>query len=418
MRAADESTASRYLRIGIDQRPVPRSYARLAMDDSATKTTVPPRSVRDWIVDTLLFLLAAALTVYTAGERIDAGNVNPAWLFVGDQVLGLLACLSLWLRRRWPVQLAVVLLCLSAVSEMAGGPSALALFTVAVHRSLRVTAVIFALGLAMTAVFAWLRPDPNLGFSGYIALSGALITALVGWGLFIQHRRQLVLSLKERAVRAEAEAHLRAEQAQLRAREDIAREIHDVLGHRLSLLSVHAGALAYRPDAPPRDIARAAEIIRESAHNALQDLREVVGVLRAPVGELLPQPTLDDVPTLVAESVRAGTAVELREDVDGPVPASTGRTVYRIVQEGLTNARKHAPGAAVDVRIAGGPEDGLTVEVDNDAPAAGPAPNVVSGQGLGLAGLAERVGLAGGRLEHGVTGAGGWRVAAWLPWPT
>lgn len=394
-----------------------RSYARLAMNEPVKRSAVPRRSVRDWVVDTLLFLIAATITVYTAGERIDAGNVHPAWLFVGDQVLGVLACLSLWLRRRWPVQLAVVLLCLSAVSEMAGGPSALALFTVAVHRSLRVTAVMFALGLATTAVFAWLRPNPDLGFSWYMALNGVLITALIGWGLFIQHRRQLVLSLKERAVRAEAEANLRAEQAQLRAREDIAREIHDVLGHRLSLLSVHAGALAYRPDAPPRDIARAAEIIRESAHNALQDLREVVGVLRAPVGELLPQPNLGDVSTLVAESVRAGTAVALRQDVAEPVPDSAGRTVYRIVQECLTNARKHAPGAAVDVRIAGDAEQGLTVEIGNGAPTGGPAPTVVPGQGLGLAGLAERVGLAGGRMEHGATGAGGWRVAAWIPWP-
>lgn len=417
MRAADESTLSRYLRIGIGPGSHARSYARLAMNEPVKGPAVPRRSVRDWIVDTLLFLIAAALTVYVAGERIDAGKVNPAWLFVGDQLLGVLACLSLWLRRRWPVQLAAVLLGLSAVSEMVGGPSAIALFTVAVHCSLRVTGVVFALGLATTAVYAWLRPDPNLGFSGYMALTGVLITALVGWGLFIQHRRQLVVSLKERAVRAEAEAHLRAEQAQLRAREDIAREIHDVLGHRLSLLSVHAGALAYRPDAPSQDIARAAEIIRESAHNALQDLREVVGVLRAPVGELLPQPTLGDVATLVAESVRAGTAVALRQEVAEPVPDSAGRTVYRIVQECLTNARKHAPGAAVDVRIAGDPDRGLTVEVGNGTPAAGPAPTVVPGQGLGLAGLAERVGLAGGRMEHGATGAGGWRVTAWLPWP-
>lgn len=378
---------------------------------------MPPRSVRDWIVDTLLFLCAAGLTVFMTGDRISTGNIpQPDWLFATDQILGVLSCLSVWLRRRWPVQLAVILNLLSMGSEMVGGAAAIAIFTVAVHRSLRTTAFLFALGLATAAVFALLRPDPLLSFTWQMSLNVVLTCALVGWGLFVQHRRQLVLSLKERAVRAEAEAHLRAEQAQLRAREDIAREIHDVLGHRLSLLSVHAGALAYRPDAPPEDIARAAEIIRESAHNALQDLREVVGVLRAPVGELLPQPTLGDVATLVAESVRAGTAVELSTDVTGTVPGSAGRTAYRIVQEGLTNARKHAPGAAVDVRIAGCAEQGLTVEVGNGAAAAGQAPTVVPGPGLGLAGLAERVGLAGGRMEHGATGAGGWRVEAWIPW--
>jgi signal transduction histidine kinase len=130
--------------------------------------------------------------------------------------------------------------------------------------------------------------------------------------------------------------------------------MHDVLGHRLSLLSVHAGALEFRPDASPEEIAGAAKVIRENAHQALQDLREVVGVLRAPVGEL-PQPTLADARQLVAESGRAGMRVELREEIGGAVPDLVGRTAYRVVQEALTNARKHAPGAAVDVHLAGAP---------------------------------------------------------------
>jgi signal transduction histidine kinase len=148
--------------------------------------------------------------------------------------------------------------------------------------------------------------------------------------------------------------------------------MHDVLGHRLSLLSVHAGALEFRPDASPEEIARAAKVIRENAHLALQDLREVIGVLRAPVGEL-PQPTLADLRQLVAESGRAGMRVGLREELGGAtVPDLVGRTAYRTVQEGLTNARKHAPGAEVVVRLAGSPGEGLTVEVGNEA--AGPGP--------------------------------------------
>ena len=287
-----------------------------------------------------------------------------------------------------------------------------------------------------------------------------------------------MLSLRDRAVRAETEAHLRAEQAQQRARDEIAREMHDVLGHRLSLLSVHAGALEFRPDASPEEIARAAKVIRENAHLALQDLREVIGVLRAPteayraeveavqtgpaqpgwasapVGEL-PQPTLADVRQLVAESGRAGMRVGLREELDGAaVPDLVGRTAYRTVQEGLTNARKHAPGAEVVVRLAGSPGEGLTVEICNDAPGPRPAPGPDPGPagalhpdppppgprwgsvaqrrvrvpglstapsprspGQGLVGLAERVALADGRLEHGPTAGGGWRLAAWLPWP-
>jgi signal transduction histidine kinase len=204
--------------------------------------------------------------------------------------------------------------------------------------------------------------------------------AAVGWGLFIHYRRQLVLSLRDRAVRAEAEAQLRAAQAQQRARDEIAREMHDVLGHRLSLLSVHAGALEFRPDASPEEIAGAATVIRENAHLALQDLREVIGALRAPVGEL-PQPTLADIAPLVAESGRAGMRVGLGEETSGAVPELVGRTAYRVVQEGLTNARKHAPGAAVAVRLAGAPGQGLTVEVANEAPdpgsGSGPDPGSV-----------------------------------------
>jgi signal transduction histidine kinase len=273
------------------------------------------------------------------------------------------------------------------------------------------------------------RPEPGVPAIALFLFGVVVQGAAVGWGLFIHYRRQLVLSLRDRAVRAETEAHLRAEQAQQRARDEIAREMHDVLGHRLSLLSVHAGALEFRPDASPEEIARAAKVIRENAHLALQDLREVVGVLRAPVGEL-PQPTLADVRQLVAESGRAGMRVGLRGELGGAaVPDLVGRTAYRTVQEGLTNARKHAPGAEVVVRLAGSPGEGLTVEVCNEAPGSRPAPGpdpgpaagaeAVSdpGPGQGLVGLAERVALADGRLEHGPTAEGGWRLAAWLPWP-
>jgi signal transduction histidine kinase len=226
------------------------------------------------------------------------------------------------------------------------------------------------------------------------------------------------MSLRDRAIRAETEARLRAERAQHRAREQIAREMHDVLGHRLSLLSVHAGAIEFSPDAPADEIARAAAVIRDCAHLALQDLREIVGVLRAPVGEL-PQPTLAGVPELVAESCRAGMRVDLHADAAGTVPGGVGRTAYRIVQEGLTNVRKHAPGAAATVTVTGAPGRGLTVEVRNTAPEPRPdaAQCPAAGAGQGLIGLTERAALAGGRLEYAPTGAGGFRLSAWLPWP-
>jgi signal transduction histidine kinase len=418
-------------RVAVD---TPAGGARRLRSTMSTSDAVahrPARSARDWAVDIVLFLLAASFVLVVSGARLDAPVLpQPDWLFDLDQVVGVLGCSALWLRRRWPVPIAVVLVVLSSFSEFVAGAMIVALFTVAVHRRPRTSGAVFGLSLVAAAGYVVLRPEPGVPWFLLFALGAALQGAAIGWGLFIRHRRQLVLSLRDRAVRAETEAHLRAEQAQHLAREEIAREMHDVLGHRLSLLSVHAGALEYRPDAPPADVARAAKVIRESAHQALQDLREVIGVLRAPVGEL-PQPTFADIRQLVGESDRAGMSVELCDGVAGPVPDGVGRTAYRIVQEALTNARKHAPGSQVVVRLSGAPGTGLAVEVCNDAgetradPAGrspvgqGPVGQEMVGQemvGQGLLGLSERIALAHGRVEYGPV-VDGWRLAAWLPWP-
>ena len=134
---------------------------------------------------------------------------------------------------------------------------------------------------------------------------------MIGWGLFARAQRDLVLSLRERAERVEAEQRLRVEQAREAERRRIAREMHDVLAHRLSLLSLHAGALEFRPDAPPRRSPQAAGVIRATAHDALEELRDVIGVLREGAGGQSepPQPTLDEIPALIEESRAAGMKV-------------------------------------------------------------------------------------------------------------
>jgi signal transduction histidine kinase len=198
--------------------------------------------------------------------------------------------------------------------------------------------------------------------------------------------------------------------------------MHDVLAHRISLLSLHAGALEFRPDAPPDEVARAAGVIRSSAHQALEDLRVVIGVLRDdPDGgePERPQPTLADLPALIDESRGAGMRVahDWRLPADAVVPEGLGRNAYRIVQEGLTNARKHARGSAVDVSVEGAPGAGLTIEIRNRLPVGAFAGAEIPGAGTGIVGLTERAALAGGRLEHGRTDAGDYRLWAWLPWP-
>jgi len=367
------------------------------------------RSTRDWIVDITMFVLACALTLMTAWE-ID----GPAPLMAAEQVVGVLSCLSVWLRRRWPTGLAIVTTVASAYFELVGGACVVALFTVAVHRPFKVSGPIVGLGLLTMVPFYFLRPDVAFEGPVYAIIVVAIVLTVFAWGIVVRARRQLIWSLRQRADNA-------AEEAKRMERERIAREMHDVLAHRLSMLSLHAGALEFRPDAPPEEIARAAGAIRTSAHLALQDLREVIGVLPhdGPAEDVpdRPQPTLADLPALVDECRQAGMDVRLEMDAGG-APEKAGRNVYRIVQEALTNARKHAPGAPVSVRVSGSPGEGLTAEIRNGLPVRhGARAGHIPGAGAGLIGLTERAGLAGGRLEHGPTPEGDYVVRAWLPWP-
>ncbi|MDM4721539.1 histidine kinase [Micromonospora sp. WMMA1363] len=405
-----------------------------------TAPTARGRTPRDWFVDSLCFLAALGWAVVAWGDSLLdepdlALNTGPSWLNEVDFLASLVLCAALWVRRRWPVGLALASLPLALFSVSSGVALLIVLFTVTVHRPFPVAAGMFGAHLLIAPIYLRLRPEPGTSLWLNVVLILLTLGAVLAWGMFVRARRQLVVSLRERAHRAEAEQQLRVTQARQLERTRIAREMHDVLAHRISLLSLHAGALEFRPDTSAEEVARVAGVIRGSAHAALQDLREVIGVLRAETGVAegaepeRPQPTLVDVPTLIGESRAAGVRVSVVEEVAdrGEVPPAVGRSAYRIVQEGLTNARKHAPGAVVDVRLAGRRGDGLTVEIRNPWPvgaagegAASPAAGSgagIPGAGTGLVGVAERVGLAGGRLEHGRDAAGHFRLAAWLPWP-
>jgi signal transduction histidine kinase/ActR/RegA family two-component response regulator len=378
------------------------------LDPDVERRGRPRRTARDWVVDVCCFLLAVAIGL-AAAQTLDSDTATPHSLAVVDQLFGVLACGAVWLRRRWPVGLAVAMIPVGFVSNTAGGAAMVAVFTLAVHRPFRYVAWVGGAQLVLAPLFFWLRPDPDLPYAAAVVFTELLTLTVIGWGMFVRSKRQLMLSLRDRARRAETEAELRAEQAQRLAREAIAREMHDVLAHRLTLLSVHAGALEFRPDAPREEVARAAGVIRESAHEALQDLREIIGVLRAgePDDTGRPQPTLGALDALVTESREAGMKVTLANRVTDPatVPASVGRTAYRIAQEALTNARKHAPGTEVTVTVTGTPGEGLVIVVRNPPPE-GEVPHV-PGSGQGLIGLTERATLAGGRWSTGRRRAGG-----------
>jgi len=376
------------------------------------------RSQRDWIIDAALFLLAVAGGASALHDQVGRGLEAP--LLVLDVIGGAALCLSLWWRRRWPFALGLASVAMQAFSSSAGFAALIILFTVAAYRRWQLAALIATLQFAALPVYRRLQPDDTtLPAWAFFALVALAMTAIVAWGMFVRAHRQ---SRQERLRHAGAEQRLLLEQARHAERTRIAREMHDVLAHRISLVSLHAGALEFRPDAPPEEVARAAAVIRASAHQALEDLRTVIGVLRdgaegdAPQP---PQPTLAALPELLEESRRAG--MRLHADVRiadfAAVPDSIGRHALRIVQEALTNARKHAAAAAVDLRLDGEPGEGLTIDVRNPAPVLAAGASEIPGAGTGLVGLAERVTLCGGHIEHGLDETGDFRVHAWLPWP-
>ncbi len=361
-----------------------------------------------------------AAGIGTAAYGVTAKD-HSTLMTVIDVVVGVGAIASLWLRRSRPVAVGVFALVASAFSTAAFGAAFVALFNAAIRVSPRTLARLILLAMASNALSPLVYPTTDPYWLSLFV--GTLLTAIaVGWGLFARVQRDLVVSLHERTDRAESEQQLRVAQAREGERLRIAREMHDALAHRISLLSLHAGALEFRPDATREEITQASGVIRAEARDALQELSDILGVLRdgAP-GESPepPQPTFSDIPALIEQSRAAGMNVEWQSDFDagGALPEAVGRAAYRIVQEGLTNARKHAPSAAVEVSIAGSGSDVIVEVVSRrslstiDGGASSPLP----GAGSGLIGLTERAELAGGQLEYGPGRRGDFTLRATLP---
>ena len=393
----------------------------LASVDPAQPDEVGPRTSRDRIIDAAGCLLAATLgALFLSPALKDSADPLSSPQLVVDVACGSLACLSLWCRRRWPLGVALICAVLGAISISATPAGLLALFSLAVHRSAGQALLVAALWIPSLLIFALYSPTTDA--LSVVLLVTPLAFAATAWGMFIRARRQLLLTLRERALRAEADQRLQADRIRLAERTRIAREMHDVLGHRISLMALHAGALAFQPDLPPENVRETAELMRSTARQALEELRAVIGVLREEPGQgsapPAPQPTLSDIPRLVEETRRAGAKIdfEMRVEHPGAAPSALGRDAYRIVQEALTNIRKHARGTAGGVRVTGAADRGLRVSVRNRLPIHPQAGPALPGSGAGLLGLQERVTLAGGTLVHGPDGSGDFVVDAELPW--
>lgn len=359
----------------------------------------------------------------TKGEMAPIDGALLTWFRIGDPLLGVVCMLLTLLRRRYPVAIAAIVTVASTASVTANGAAALVLCSLATRRRYAETAALaivsIGTGLLTDSVIYPKESDLQPYWIGPAVLTAAIAT-IIAIGFAVGARRDLVWSLRSRAETAEREQHARAAEARLLERNRIAREMHDVLAHRISVVAMHAGALGFRTDLTREQTAATAKTIAENAHLALQELREVLGVLRTGNDSLTatpepPQPTLADLARLVDEARSAGMDVSITDTTTDDLPATSARTAYRIAQEGLTNARKHSPGAAVRVRIDGGPGQELIVDVGNSAPR---QPGLaLPSSGYGLLGLAERAELVGGTLAYGPDPTGGFRLRAVLPWP-
>jgi hypothetical protein len=255
-----------------------------ATPGGASSDAPRPRAARDWVVDGVLFAYALIAAASTAvNDRLE----GPAGMLVLNCMCGGVASASLWARKRHPLGVAWLAVALSAVGSAAVHAADVAIFSAAVHARPRraVQATIAAIAATAIDCAIYTGHHGHDAFSGsFFAFWTANAVAALAFGSFIRVRRELVVSLQDRARRLRSEQRLRVREAHLAERTRIAREMHDVLAHRISLLSVHAGALEFNPDPSREELVQGLSVIRTSARAAQEELREVLGVLRTDPG--------------------------------------------------------------------------------------------------------------------------------------
>jgi signal transduction histidine kinase len=362
-----------------------------------------------------LEVLLAALSTVAVSAGAAAGDRGPVPV-AGFAVLdALVFVLLLTLRRRAPFPALLVVAALSVLSPAINGGLTVLSYAVGRYVGRWPARIVAAVAGVVVVAEPWSGGAVGDQFSRWIG--GAVLVLLPGAvGIYVRTRSLLLQALRDRADKAEAERELLARDAVLVERTRIAREMHDAVGHRVSLMVLQAGAIEMAA-ADRERVEQLAGQVQTAGRQALDELRQMVGVLRAEdvddAAPLGPQPGLADLATLVAQSRDAGMTVDLTAPDGAPaVDPVASRAAYRIVQEALTNAGKHAPGAVVRVSV-DRETDRLVVRVVN-GPSRGPVADAPGG-GYGLVGLAERVRTLGGRLSTGPRLDGGFEVEAVLP---
>lgn len=386
---------------------------------------VSPVAVDATVVAALLVLLLVSV----AGAAPSAAVI----------VLAVAQIVPLWWRRRYPLPVVGVQLAASACARLVplagglGGPTDVALvlstgvphlavevglYTVAAQRGPRPAVLAVAVDLAVSAVTVAAGAVP-FDVLASLAVRDALF---VLFGLYLPVRRAYLDGLRERADQLERQRQLETAAAVREERARIARELHDVVAHHVSVMLLHAGALQERMAAtdPDPDTMAATAAIRRSGRDAMTELRRVLAVLRDAsdqADERRPQPSLEQVDDVVERMRQAGLPVELERVGDREISAGAALTVVRVVQESLTNVLKHAGAVTTHVAVQT-TDDAVRVRVANAGGALAPTggdPRDVAGAGTGIAGMRERVTAMGGSLAAGPQPEGGWVVEATVP---
>lgn len=373
-------------------------------------------------------LFGISLMAAGAGQA-NRGTGAPALLVP----VTLLLCLVVALRRRMPEKMLLLAIALGVaqlaldVDTMTPDFAMLVItYTVAATGARWASRLALTMGLSAATVAQLRWPNENASVAGNVALVVfQTVPFALAWvlGDSIRTRRAYYAQLEERAARLEKEREAQSKVAVAAERARIARELHDVVAHNVSVMVVQADGAAYVLDAAPDQAKKALETISSTGRQALAEMRRLLGVLRTGEhqegGEYVPQPDVRQIEELVEQCRTSGLPVDFKvEGTPRPLPSGVELTAYRIVQEALTNTRKHGgPNAGASVRLVYF-DDGLGLLVEDDgkgAPHELYEEGGIDGQGHGLIGMRERVGMVGGTLDAGPRPGGGFRISALLP---
>jgi signal transduction histidine kinase len=375
-----------------------------------------------WLLDSGLALLAAGVsTAMFVSNPVARGQ--PRGTLALGYALVLLHTLPLAARRRFPLAVLATSVASGLAFAALGLPPIVlglailvAVYSVAAYGSRWVALA----GLAVAEVgLAAVQLTPGRTGADTLVINMGVVAAAWLLGHFAHNYRAYAARLEERTAELERAREELARRAVTEERLRLARELHDVVAHAMSVIAVQSGVGAHVATTQPKEARKALAAIEATSRAALTELRRLLGVLRQedePHGDLAPMPGLADLEGLLAEVAKAGLAVKLQvHGTRPPLPAGVDLSAYRIVQEALTNVVKHAGPAHAQVVVGYGDQE-VTVEIIDDG--RGAVTSVTDGRagtGNGLIGMRERVAAFGGDLEVGPRPHGGFRVAARLP---